>query len=59
MNLKCFRDKTVTRDVKGGNKRHTETERPTLSFRLKPEQQPATKTFLTGGGNEMFTVEGD
>lgn len=30
----------------------------TLSFRLKPEQQAATKTFLTGWGNEMFTVRG-
>lgn len=32
--------------------------RLTLSFRLKPRQRAATKTFLTGWGNEMFTVKG-
>lgn len=33
--------------------------RLTLSFRLKPEQQAATKTSMTGRGNEMFTVTGE
>ncbi len=61
MNLSSSKDEVVTRDERGGSKRQIESGGAiwlTLSFRLKSKQQPATKTFLTGWGNEMFTVRG-
>lgn len=61
MKLSRTKDKAVTRDERGGSKRQIESGGAiwlTLSFRLKPEQQAATKTFLAGRGNEMFTVRG-
>jgi len=46
MNLKPSKDNAVTRDERGGSKRQIASGGAillTLSFRLEPEQQPATK----------------